>query len=51
MEKIEAELTLQEWKIVLHALSRMPFGDVAALIFSLKSQVEEKAKQEKSDVN
>lgn len=49
MEKLQAELTVNEWNLVLQSLSRMPFGDVAALIFKLKGQVDAQIKQESKD--
>lgn len=49
MEKMSAELSPQEWSIVLHALSRLPFGDVATLIFKLKAQVEAQVKKDQDN--
>lgn len=49
MEKLQAELTVNEWNLVLHSLGKMPFIDVATLIFKLKAQIETQIKQEKKD--
>jgi hypothetical protein len=44
MEKVNIELTVQEWNIVMNALGGRPFAEVVEVIGAIRSQADAKLK-------